>query len=72
MKWLLALFVSSALAQQPSIQDLQRIITVLENQRQVAQTNHALSESKAMRLEEEVAKLQAEIEQLKKAKPDAK
>jgi Skp family chaperone for outer membrane proteins len=53
--------------QQATPQDLQRIIPALEAQRNQALTNHALAEAKASALQEENAKLKAEIEELKKA-----
>jgi Skp family chaperone for outer membrane proteins len=66
--------VFSAHAQQPqqqfSQQELQRIISALEIQRNQALSSDALNQAKASGLQEENTKLKAEIEELKKAKPD--
>jgi len=75
MMTLLLLFLLATPAhaqQQATPQDLQRIIPALEAQRNQALTNHALAEARASALQEENAKLKAEIEQLKGTPPDKK
>jgi hypothetical protein len=68
----LLLAVPAHAQQQAAPQDLQRIIPALEAQRNQALTNHALAEAKVSALQEENAKLKAELEQLKGTPPDKK
>jgi len=63
---LLLLTVSAHAQQQPTAEDLQRIIPALEAQRNQALTNHALAQAQVSRLSEENARLKAELEELKK------
>jgi len=69
MKALLALLISSALAQQPQSPDpafMQKALTALQGQRNQALDGQAVAEARAAQLADEVAKLKAEIEALKK------
>jgi hypothetical protein len=65
---LLCAFAAGAFAQQAPI-DPMRVIPAIENQRNVALTNQAIAEARAAMLADEVARLKAELEELKKTAP---
>jgi hypothetical protein len=58
---------SSALAQQPDPVFLQKAIAAVQAQRDAANNNAAIETARAAMLADEVAKLKAEIEEMKKA-----
>lgn len=73
MKALLALLVSSAFAQQPQQPPdpafMQKAIGAMQQQRNQAYDQAAIAEARAAQLADEVAKLKAELDELKKTTP---
>ena len=66
---LIALTISSAWAQQPSVDDLRKVVSILQSQRNRAADEVAEANLKIMTLADEVSKLKAELEELKKKAP---
>ena len=63
---LLALLVSPALAQPMPPEDLQRLLAVMESQRNAAGNQHAFAEMRAAKLADDLAKANARISELEK------
>ena len=62
-------FVECAFAQQPSIDDMRKIVSIIQSQRNRAADEVAEANLKIMTLTEDLAKARAELEDLKKKVP---